>query len=143
RAALCSGAGLLAGTLLIIVATSLQDMSLGSLLWGVILNPLHQPSAFSRPPWPISRINLLAALIIAAGVVSLRLCGPRLAESRWLDVLRCAAGIGSILLLTLQYRIQWVVPLLPLTLIPQSHWKRDAVALLPRLFITSMAVTQF
>ena len=46
-------------------------------------------------------------------------------------------------MLTFEYEVQWVVPLLPLTLIPQSHWERDAIALFPRLFITCMAVTQF
>ena len=76
-------------------------------------------------------------------MIGLRSLGPGLSESRWLDVLRCAAGFGAILLLTLDHRIQWVVLLLPLTLIPQSHWERDGIALLPRIFITSMAVTQF
>jgi len=151
RAALCSGGGLLAGTVLIIATTSLQGMSVGSLVGGVILNALHHPDVFYRP-LGVSRLNLLAALILTAGVVGLRSSGRRLAESRWLDVLRCIAGIGSIWLLildprvqllTLDHRIQWVMPLLPLTLIPQSRWERDAVALFPRFFITYMAVTQF
>ena len=142
RAALCSGAGLLTGTVLIIVATSLQGMSMGSLVWGVIIDALHHPDVFYLP-LSVGLLNLLAALILTAGVVGLRLSGRRLAELRWLDVLRCTAGIGLIWLLTLDHRIPWVVPLLPLTLIPQSHWERSAVALLPRFFITYMAVTQF
>jgi hypothetical protein len=142
RAALCSGAGLLAGTALIIGATSLQGVSVGSLVSGVILNPLRQPGMLY---WPlgISQRNWLAALILTTGVVGLRSSGRLLAESRWLDVLTCAAGIGSILLLTLPYQIQWVMPLLPLTLILRSHWERDPGALFSRLFITCMAVTHF
>jgi hypothetical protein len=142
RAVLWSAAGLLTGTVLIVVATSLQGMSLGSLVLGVILNPLHHPGIF-QIQLGISRVNLLAAVILTAGVVGLRLWARRLAESRWLDVLTCAAGIGSILLLTMPHRIQWVVPLLPLTLIPRPRWDRDAGALFSRLFITCMAVTQF
>src|SRR5262249_6975882 len=51
-------------------------------------------------------------------------------------------GIGSILLLPLLHQIQWVVPLLPLALIPRSRWENDT-ALFSRLFITCLAVTQF
>jgi hypothetical protein len=142
RAALCAGAGLLAVTALIIVATSLQGVSIGSLVQGVILNALHHPDVFYIP-LSVSRLNLLGALILTAGVVSLGWWGRPLIQSRWLGLLRCTAGIGSICLLTLDHQIQWVIPLLPLTLIPQSHWERDAVALFPRFFITYMAVTQF
>ena len=137
-----AGTSLTVGMLLIITATSLQGMSFGSLVWGVILNPSQQASVFSVP-LGISRISLLTTLFLTVSVVSLRLSGPRWVESAWFDVLRCATGIASILMLTLHPRIHWIVPLLPLTLIPQSHWKFDAVTLLPRLFITSMAVTQF
>jgi hypothetical protein len=142
RDALISGGGLLAGTVLIVIATSLQGMSIGSLIWGVILNPLHHPNVFSIP-WIINWRDSLAAVILTTCVVGLGLRGRVGVESRWLDVLRCAAGIASILLLTVVHRIGWVVPLLPLTLIPGSHWERSAGALFSRLFITCMAVTQF
>ncbi len=142
RAAICAGTGLLAGAVVLIIATSVQGMSVGSLFWGVILNPLSHPNVY-QDPLRVTRLPLLAALILTAGMVGLRSSGRRLAESRWLDALRCAAGIGSILLLTLHHRIELVAPLLPLTLIPQSHWERDAVAPFCRLFITYMAVTQF
>jgi hypothetical protein len=143
RAALCSAAGLLAGTALIIVATSLQGVSLGSLVWGVILNPPHQPDLFSVA-LGIGRRKWFTAIILITGVVGLGSSGRFRAGSRWLDILRCAAGIGSILLLPLWHRIQWVVPLLPLTLIPQSTWEREAAGVIfSRIFITCMAVTQF
>jgi hypothetical protein len=143
RAALYSGAGLLVGTVLIIIATSLQGMSVGSLVWGVILNPLHQPDTFFAP----LRIGRLAAIILAASVIgiltaSLIGVGRALAESQLVSMLRCAVGVGSILLLPWLAKIQWVVPLLPLTLIPPSRWERDT-ALFSRLFITCLAVTQF
>lgn len=142
RAALSSGAGLGAGTALIIIGTLLQGVPVGSLVWGVVLNPLHQPKLFSFL-LSISGSNLLAAIILSIGLVGLRLSGRLQGESRWLDMLKCAAGVGSIFLLTLRYEIQWILPLLPLTLMPRSDEKRDAATLFPRLFITCMAVTQF
>jgi hypothetical protein len=141
RAALYSAAGLLAGTLLMVFATSLQGMSVSTLVWGVILGPSRHAGVYYFPMF-IASPELLAAFILIAGVVGLRWSAPRFADSRWLDVLRCAVGIVSILFLALYHRIDWVVPLLPLAVIPQSHWKGGAVALFPRLFITDMAVTQ-
>jgi hypothetical protein len=126
---------------LIVVATSFQGMSVGTLVWGVILNPLNQPNIFFSP-LDVSRLNFLVAIIVTAGVIGVRLSQRSLAAPRWFNVLRCAAGIGSLLLL-LRYQIQWVVPLLPLTLIPASDWERDTDALFPRLFVTYMAATQF
>ncbi len=143
RAVLYSAAGLLGGTALIVVDTSLQGMSVSTLVWGVIVNPLHNPSVFSYPLLGTSPSSLLPALIISAAMAGLRSSVYRLFESPWLDVLRCAAGMGSILSLTLNYEINWVIPLLPLTLIPQSRRECDAVAVFFRLFITDMGVTQF
>jgi hypothetical protein len=146
RAALYSGLGLLTGTVLMIVATSLQGMSVGSLVWGVLTNPLHHPDVLYRT-LGISWFNLICAAIVTAGVIGVRLLGRRLAVSWWFNLLRCAAGIGSILVLALflrlEFPISWIVPLLPLTLIPGSNWQRTTDALFSRLFVTCMAVTQF
>ena len=81
RAALCSAAGLLAATVLIIVATSLQGITMRSLFWGVILNPLHHSNVFYRLLW-ISPANLLAASILAAGVVKSSRYRRRIAPRR-------------------------------------------------------------
>jgi hypothetical protein len=146
RAALYSVAGLLIGTVLMIVATSFQGMSVASLIWGVLINPLHHPDVF-YVTLEISWFNLMFATIVTAGVIGVRLFGGRLAVSWWFNLLRCAAGIGSILVLALflmlEYPISWIVALLPLTLIPGSHRQRNTHALFSRLFVTYMAVTQF
>lgn len=139
---LYSATGLLAGAALIVAATSLQGMSLRTLVWGVILNPLHQPNLFYFP-LPVSQLNWIAAVILAAVVIGLKTLGQPVTESPWFDLLRCAVGVGSILLLTLRSEIQWVVPLLPLTVLPGPHWRLDAGTTFPRLFVTCMAVTQF
>ena len=141
-AALWSGAGLLAGTMLIIGATALQGMPMSSLIWGVFLNPLHMPDTFSAP-LSISSLDFLFASFLTAGVVGLIRSGDHVVKSQWFNVLKCAAGIGSVLLLPLPHKIQWIVPLLPLTLIPAPHWERDSEGLFSRLFVTYMAVTQF
>ena len=140
RAAVCGGAGLLTGTALIIVATSLQGVSIGSLVFGVILNPVRQANIFYYP-LDVTLMNLLAAVALTAGVVNMSLSGRLLAESWWLDVVKCAVGIAAIYLLVRQDQIQWVVLLLPLALIPRSNW--DHNALFSRSFITCMAATQF
>jgi hypothetical protein len=141
RAALCSGAGLLAGTGLMVAATSLDGVPVRALVLGVILNPLHQSNFFCIP-LDVGRIGLLAAMVLTGAVAVTLSKGRRLEASRWLDALRCVVGIGSIAL-ALCHQIQWVVPLLPLALIPPSHCERDPVTLFSRLFVTFMAVTQF
>jgi hypothetical protein len=142
QAALCSATGLLAGTAAIIAAAALQGMSPGSLVWGVILNPLHQPNLFSFP-LHVSQLNWIAALILTVVVIGLKTLGRPVTESPWFDLLRFAVGAGSILLLILRAEIQWVVPLLPLTVLPGPSWKLDAGTTFRRLFVTCMAATQF
>lgn len=164
RAVLYAATGLLAGIGLTVAATALQGMSFDSLISGVLLGPMHHPKVFDLVLY-ISGRQVMGELVVLAAVVALGLWGRRL-NARWLDYLRCAAGMVAIFLLTLPdsatlvvspvlgdplsvlvdssvHRIQWVVLLLPLTLIPQRHWPRDAGSLFPRLFITFMAATQF
>jgi hypothetical protein len=137
-----AAAGLIAGTLIIVVATSLQGMSLYSLVWGTILNPMGLPKLFTLP-LRVSNHVLLAILIVTAAIVGLMFSGRRLSQSKWFYVAQCAAGIGSILLLVRYERIEWVASVLPLTLVPRLQWGRDDSLLFSRFFITAMAVTQF
>lgn len=142
KALLYTGAGLLAATALIVAATSAQGVSLASLIWGVILSPLRRYNSFYYPP-RISRPDVAAALALSAVMVLRRSMDRRLANSRLPALVRCASGICSIGMLAFGQKIHWVVPLLPLTLIPRPSADRDAIAVLPRLFVTDMAVTQF
>ena len=142
RAALCAAAGLFTGATAIVIATSLQGVSVASLIFGVILNPLHQADVYSLL-LDMGRPSLLAATLLTAGVFGLTLSGRILAAPRWLDALRCAAGFSAVLLLVLGFQIQWVAPLLPLSLMPRTRGDRGAADLFPRLFITSAAVVGF
>jgi hypothetical protein len=142
RPVICGGAGVVVMTLAILVATRLQGTSLSTLISGVVLSPLQHPKTFYIP-FDVSRPELVVALLALMGVICLRWGGVRVGDSRWLDVLRCVVGIGSILVLPVLHRIDWVVGLLPLTLIPPSRGERSTGAVFCRLFITDMAVTQF
>jgi hypothetical protein len=142
RAALCSGLGLLTVMSLIIAATSLQGVTTGALIWGVVLNPPHHISGFSHPMY-ITGIDLVVALVLTFGMIVVRSSGDRLEQSRWPDVIRCIVGVGAVLLLSWRPQIQWVVPLLPLTLMPRGRSNRGPVPIFTRLFITNLAVTQF
>jgi hypothetical protein len=82
---------------------------------------------------------------MALGMVVLRLLAKQASQSRWLIVLRFVVGIGSVCLLALPLhaKIQWVMPLLPLTLIRRPEADGDPATLFPRLFVTTMAATVF
>jgi hypothetical protein len=142
RAALCSGMGLLAGLLLIVAATSLQGVTTGALFWGVVLNPPHHIGGFFYPMY-ITRANVTVALVLTIGTVVFRLSADHLEQLRSPYVLRCVVGVGAVLALTWRQEIQWVVPLLPLTLMPRRRSTRGSVPIFTRLFITSLAMTQF
>jgi len=143
NAALCAAAGLLTATVAIVVATSVQGLALSSLIWGVILNPLHHPDVF-HILLAVGWLNVLTALALAVGVIVLAVYPERIPVGAWwFEITRIVVGIGSLLLLILRYRIPWVAPFLPLTLIPRSRWENDKGMLFTRLFITFMAATQF
>lgn len=141
RAALYAAGGLLAGTALIVGSTLVQGMSLGTLISGVLLDPLNQP-AFTRSPLGANQLHLLTAALVSAGLMGLRATEQRLAKSRWPDGLICAVGVLSIISLSI-HEIRIVAPLIPLTLLRRPHWKEGAEAFFVRLFITFMATTQF
>ena len=76
RTAVVCAAGAVAGTLLVIAATSLQGMSLSTLLSGVILRPLNHPNVFHIPLY-LDRRMLLGALTLFLGIAALALvCTP-------------------------------------------------------------------
>ncbi len=141
RAALWCGGGLLGGTGLIVMATSLQGMSLRTLVLGILLNPMHHPGLFFVAPG-LSRFDLAACAILTVVVTCLRPAGRGLRGPRPLAALKCVVGIGAIPL-ALSHQIQWILPLLPLSLLSPPGSERDAAGHFPGLFITLMAVTQF
>ena len=136
-AALCCGAGLVAAAGLIVRHVAARHVD-GFAAVGVILAPLHHPQVFYIP-LDIDHLGLAAGLIVLAGIVGLRFWGRRLTGSWWFDVVRAAPGSAP-LAVDSGHQIQWVVPLLSLTLIPQSRWTGDGTALFAA-FVACMAAS--
>ena len=144
RNLMCAAAGALAGAALIVPGTMLQGMSLATLLEGVVTAPLTQPKLFFLPLW-ISNGEVLGALLLSLGVGILYWSrdGWR-ARADLVDALRCAVGFCAILLLAVNPKgIVWILPLLPLGLMPVRGGKWSWFDCYPRLFVTSLAATQF
>src|SRR5262249_36821576 len=98
RSVFYAGTGLLMTTLLIIIATSLQGMSVHMLVQGVFLDPMKLPDVFFGPLRVRDR-TLTAAAIASLGLISMWPFRRRLAKhTTWIDGIRCAVGAGTVLL---------------------------------------------
>ena len=137
-------AGALTAGSLIVTATLLSGMSVRTLMDGVLWEPLKHPKVFTFPLY-VSRAKMCWALLISLGMVLLYWFRDRwTAYARWIDGVRFAAGLcGLGLLPTAPWRIVWVLPLLPLALLPASGRVWSAVDFMPRVLVTSLAATQF
>ena len=67
RNLMCAAVGALSGSALIVLGTTLQGMSLATLLDGVLRAPLTQPKLFFLPLW-ISNGGILSALLSSRGI---------------------------------------------------------------------------
>ena len=144
RNLLYAAVGAFLGSALIVLGTMLQGMSMATLLEGVVTAPLTQPKLFFLPLW-ISNGGILSALLFSVGIAALYRF-----RDRWrlhadrVDALRCAVGFCAILLLAIFPKgIVWILPLLPLGLMPVRGGKWSSSDGYPRLFVTSLAATQF
>jgi hypothetical protein len=118
-------AGLVTGILLIVSATSREGVNFDALVQGVVLNAVHASAVFFYPP-RFSALSPVFALVVSIGMVIARIKGTGLSVAPWFGMLRCTVGIATIVLLTLSHRIEWVIPFLPLTLIPTRQPDKDA-----------------
>jgi hypothetical protein len=136
--------GALSTALLIAIGTMLRGMSLATLLEGVIWAPLRHPGVFSVP-LEISPWEILVALLVSGCVAAVYWFGDRgWAHADSFNALRCAIGLCAIpLLVVYPAGIVWVLPLLPLGLMPVMGRVWQPSDFVPRLFVTSLAATQF
>lgn len=144
RALLHALLGFLAAALSIVIAALLQGISLHTLIQGVILDPTRHHNVFLLP----LRLHgdvLEAATAVSAGLIGLWLLRTKLGNSGMaVDAIRCVVGVASVLLLLRSWNfIRWLLPFLPLSLIPGTRQKVSAMELFPRIFITDLAATQF
>ena len=142
RRACLAVAGAVSGAAIIVIAALCQGVSLPALVEGVLLEPARQPSM-----WFVGfRLGLawfLASVVVLAGIACLGWFRHRLAPFRfWLGALRCAAGLGVVLLLV-RTDLAFAVPFLPLGVIPITGRKWELAEVFPRLFIADLAATQF
>jgi hypothetical protein len=144
RNLLYAAVGALVGSALIVLGTMLQGMSPATLQEGVVVAPLTQPKLFFLPLW-ISNGEILSALLLSLGIAALYSFRDQWrSRADWVDALRCAVGFCAILLLAVFPKgIVWILPLLPLGLMPVRGGKWSSSDCYPRLFVTGLAATQF
>src|ERR1035437_1391229 len=142
RRAWVAVAGAVSGTVLIVAATMWQGVSLPALIEGVILEPARQPGLLSmglRLGWA----PCVATVVVLSGIGCLGWFRERLATYRfWVGALRCEVALAAMFLLV-RHDLAWVVPFLPLGLIPVMGRTWHLAEWFPRLFIADLAATQF
>ena len=144
-------AGALAAAILILFETTVEGLSLSTLLYGVILQPLHQPEFFFIA-LTVGKKMVLLACVLSVCVAALYWAPEHVRHADWLGALKCVAGISLIALLVKRevlnsgsrsfgFTILYV--LLPLVLLPGKNGRWGASDFFPRIFVTALAATQF
>jgi hypothetical protein len=135
--------GAVSGSLLILAAVSLQGMSLGTLVDGVLRQPMRLPDVF-HIVYPVSAVDLLlAALGAAVSGWLYRMRTGLAAYGFWLGVVRCGLALFVMWLLRSQYTPSlFFLTLLPLVLIPPAGrvWTYSDYG--PRLFVAGLSAAQ-
>lgn len=142
--------GAVLAAMFVVIGTMWQGMSLSTLLEGILGTPLKHPGVFEIPLM-VSKIRVLFAVLVFVCIALL--FGYR---DRWraysdrLDALRCVTGLCVIAVLTAHQSpafivtfLPYVAIFLPLGLIPTGDRLWPQSDCLPRLFVTSLAATQF
>ena len=151
RQAMLACAGTAGAAALLTLAAMLQGVSLPTLIEGVILEPARHPSGLLFLGFRLGLFPCLAAVATLAALSAFALLQPRLAPcgpwlatwlATWLGALRCAAALAAIVLL-LRHDLSWVLPLLPLGVIPLTRRSRTAAEWFPRIFLADLAATEF
>ena len=131
-------AGALAGSVLIVAVTTWQGVSPAALINGVLLEAARIPGVlflgFRLGLVPVLfAVGVLAALALSNGIAAVR---------RHSGTLRAIVGLGAIFLL-IRTDLTWVVPFLPLALIPPSGREWTLAEWFPRIFVTALAAAEF
>jgi hypothetical protein len=143
RQAWLAAAGAVAGAMLIVLGTIGQGMNLSALVDGVLLQPARHPAGSWFVGFRLGLPWCLATVLVLSGIAYIGWRGQRLAPFRfWLGALRCGVGLGVILLLV-RTDLAFVVPFLPLGVIPITRRSWQFGEWFPRLFVADLAATQF
>jgi len=149
RSVLFTGSGVVIATTLIVLTTRLQGMSPSTLLDGVVWGPLKHPGLFEIP-LNVSIKSVLCGLLVLACLGSVYWLRHNQSKSAdWIDAIRATIGLCIILRL-ISHRVEsipllslpFLGTLLPLGLLPTNKGTWQFSDYFPRLFVTSVAVTQ-
>ncbi|MGH9597956.1 MAG: hypothetical protein ACRD3K_14275, partial [Edaphobacter sp.] len=146
RSVLYAIIGAVSASVLIVVGAMWEGMSLGTLLEGVLLAPLKHPGVFEIPLW-LSKEEVFFAVLISVCIASLyRLRDRWRVHPDWVDALRCIIGlcmIGLLIAHLSSVALPYFVVFLPLGLIPTKNRLWPQFDCVPRVFVASLAATQF
>jgi hypothetical protein len=137
--------GALSTAALVVIGTRLQGMSSATLMEGVFWAPLRHPKVFSIH-FEIATWTVIGATMVSGCIAALYLFRDPWMDScaDWVDALRCAVGVCTVL--RLQYQLDvvaWALPFLPLGMMPVKGRVWRPSDLVPRLFVAGLAATQF
>jgi hypothetical protein len=135
---------------LIVAGTIWQGTSFSALLDGILWFPLKHPALFWMP-LKVSRITIAFAGLVSVCVAGLYWFRDRWQDhSDWVDAARCMIGLLVIAMLAVHPLPGFIVDclpsllaFLPLSLIPTKGQRLRQSNYFPRLFVTSLAATQF
>ena len=150
RSVLYTIVGAVSVSVIVIVGAMWEGMSLTTLLEGILWAPLKHPGVFEIP-LRLSTERAFFLVLVSACIASLYWFRNRWhAYPDWVDGLRCIVGLCVIgLLITnpssshFRLTLPYIVVLLPLGLIPTKSSLWPQTDCLPRLFVASLAATQF
>jgi hypothetical protein len=139
-----AAAGAFSVAMLIVAGTMLQGMSLATLMEGVLWAPLRHPGVFFVP-YLVRMREVFGAVLVTACIAALYWYRDRAwARADWIGAVRCAVGLCVIYMLAVRREnLAWALQFLPLGLLPISGQEWRPSDFFPRLFITSLAATQF
>lgn len=145
RRVLYVSTGAVSAAALIVGGTIWEGMSVHTLAEGVVWAPLRHPRVF-QIPLRLSSKGVFIAMLVSVCIIVLCITRDRwLSRSNWVNGLHCLIGLSVILglLLPVNHTNALFVALLPIGLIPTQGRFSEPSNFSPRLFVTSLAATQF
>lgn len=143
RNVLYAAIGAFSASALILGESIREGMSAGTLMEGILWAPLRHPLILSVP-LPVTKMAVLVAIAISTCIIALCWLRERWqAHADWVDVLRFLVGLGVIEQLAIHRSHVWIVATLPFGLIPSGGRVWQLSDWTPRLFVASLAATQF
>jgi len=130
-------------SVLVLIGATLQNISLHSLLDGILLTPLHHPQLFQWPLEVSVQAPLCVALVVAGVIGLYSVKRARRQELHWINLVRAAVGLYIVAIFAFTNRdvIVNATLFVPLGLLPDTgEWA--ASKYVPRLFVSLLTATE-